>query len=547
MNMNLKKITLTMLVAISLTIGTCYAAIAKGTLTVAIDGEPRSLDPSRSSDSLSAGVLVAMSETLTRMEQDENGNDIIRPAGAKSWNISDNGLIWTFNLRDFNWADGKPVTAEDYAYAIRRSVDPATACPYAFLLEPIKNASKIIEGKATVDDLAVIALDDKTLQITLEQPCPYFLDLTYVKMMHPQRKDYVEKHGDRFGTEPDTVIASGPFIVGRWDHNSRIVLKKNPSYWDAENVHLEEVILKIIKDDSATMGELLNGAIDVAKVQSAEWVKRLDKTDKFNVINGYSPRTWYLFFNQEVPPFENAKVRQAFSLALPRDLIQHVMFQDMNKAAYGWVPPMLQVGGMNFRDKVDKDPIKELIAENPDPKKLLIEGLKEQGMDPDPGKLKLILLQPGTGDAKWHKDFGELLQATFKQTLGVSFSLERVEWPLFQARNRSQEYQFAYKSWGGDYNDPRSFFEMWRTGCKIVPTGWSSEEYDKMLDLSAQTMDQEKRFDNFKRAEQILIKEEAAIAPLVYNGLNVYINKRVDGLMYPLFGSMEFKYVRVAD
>ncbi|HCQ90757.1 MAG TPA: peptide ABC transporter substrate-binding protein, partial [Clostridium sp.] len=171
-------------------------------LNVVLRSEPKSLDPSKSADGYTSEVLTNVMESLTRVETDENGKRVINPGAAESWKQSDDGKTWTFKLRDMKWSDGQPVTAEQFVYGIRRTLDPKTASQYAFLLEPIKNAqtfNKDKDGKFNVEELGVKAIDEKTIEFTLERPCSYFLDLTYFRVMEPQRQDIIEKHGDKYG------------------------------------------------------------------------------------------------------------------------------------------------------------------------------------------------------------------------------------------------------------------------------------------------------------------------------------------------------------
>lgn len=511
-------------------------------LKVILDDEPSSLDVAKGSDGNSGCILAEVMESLTRLEQDENGNDIIQKAGAESWETSEDGLVWTFHLRDFNWTDGKPVTAEDYVYGVKRTLDPNTASPCADLLMPIKNAEAILNGTVEAEKAGIEAVDDKTLKVTLEYPCAYFLSLTYSRVMQPQRKDIIEQHGDTYGTEPETMVFCGPFIIKEWVHNSKVILAKNDSYWDKDSVKLDKIEMKIIDDENATMGELLNGSLDIAGVYSAEWTEKLDESGKFNTSSGFEPTTTYMFFNQEDKLFSNANVRRAFSVALDREKIQKDIFNDTRIAAYGWIAPPVYIDGENFREKCG-DPIKELLEENKDPKELLIKGLKELGMDEDPSKITITVLQPS--DSNGGKIFGEYLQQELKQKLGINVELERVEWPVFQDRTRDLDYQVAYKSWGGGYNDPMSFLELWVSGCTIVRTGWSNEKYDNLIKLASTSIDSKERLEAFKEAERILIKDESTIIPYAYWTKNTYMHKNVKGVMCPAFGDMELKYAYI--
>lgn len=266
----------------------------------------------------SNSVLVNVMEPLTRLEEDENQNTKLVPAGAEEWEVSEDGLVWTFKLRENYWSDGEKVTAQDYEYGIKRSADPNTASPFSFLLTPIKNAEKVIAGELPVDELGVKALDENTLEITLEYPTPYFEQLTYQRVMFAQRKDIVEQYGDTFGTEPDTLVYNGPFVVSQWIHNSEVILTKNPSYWDADSVNLETVSYKIIEDRNSAYNSLANRSVDQASVNDPDWLKRFSEDENLNHIEVVRPSVNYVFFNTQDELFQNANVRKAFSLAIDR-------------------------------------------------------------------------------------------------------------------------------------------------------------------------------------------------------------------------------------
>jgi len=509
-------------------------------LSISLDSEPDSLDVAKASDINSQTILTQVMENLTRLEVGNDGSDVVVPAMAESWEHSDDGLVWTFKLRDAKWSDGKPVTAEDFVYGVQRTLDPETASPVATLLEPIKNAEAIINGDMDVSKAGIEAIDEKTVQVTLEYACAHFLDLTYDRVMQPQRKDIVEKHGTSYGTEADKLVFNGPFVVEEWVHNSHITFSKNESYWDEKSVKLDKVNVKIISEETALMGELQNGTIDIADPSSAEWIGKLDESGQFDKITGFEARSHYIFFNQETELFSNKKIRQAFSVSLDRETIQNDIYQGIHMAAYGWVAPPVDIGTENFRKKAG-DPVKELIDENPDPKALFMEGLKELGIDKDPSEIKIPLMVPNIEG----REFPEYLQQLFNEKLGVNIELDIAEWPIFQERNRQLDYVMGYKSKGGYYNDPMTFLDIWVTNAKIIPTGWSNKRYDNLIKEASLSVDNEERYEIFKEAERILVKEDTAIAPYSYELRNTYVQKYVKGAMIPAFGPILVKYIYI--
>ncbi|MBZ9688685.1 peptide ABC transporter substrate-binding protein [Clostridium estertheticum] len=505
-----------------------------------LTSEPKSLDPTLATDVNASDALVNCMEGLTRIEQDDKGVDVIKAAGAEKWETNADKTVWTFHLRDFKWSDGKAVTAKDFEYAIKRSLNPEVGSQYAFILFPIKNAQQYNSKKAKAEEVGVKAIDDKTIEFTLDKPCPYFLDLTYFKVMYPQREDIVKAQGDKFGTEANTMVFNGPYVLKNWAHLSKMEFEKNPTYWDKDSVKLSKLTLNIVKEETARMGSLLNGSIDYAAVTKQEWIEKFDKTGKFNVVRVNTPGTNYMYFNQKDKYFKNAKIRQAFSLAADREDVVKVSFRGLAQPAYGWCPPTLQIDGQDFRKKVGVEPFKKFKEDHPDAKALLIEGLKEIGADPDPAKATFTYLRGDTSARE--RELAEFDQAMYKKNLGVNIKMEYVEWAVYQKRTESADYQIAGAAWIGDYNDPNTFFDMWVTGAKIVPTGWSNAKYDALIKDASNTTDPEKRTEAFKQAEQILLVDDAVISPYLYRMRNTYRAKYTKRIMTPLFGAQDFKY-----
>ncbi|OFI06127.1 oligopeptide-binding protein OppA precursor [Clostridium acetireducens DSM 10703] len=512
-------------------------------LNVVLRQEPKSLDPSKASDLYSSQVIAEIYEGLTRIEQDENGKDVVKAAGAEKWDISEDGLTWTFHLKDYNWSDGEKVKAKDFEYGIKRTLDPKVASTYSYLLYPIKGAEAYNKNQGSADNVAVKAIDDKTLEIKLEKPCAYFLNLTYFKVMMPQRQDIVEKYEGKFGTEPNYMLFCGPFNIKEWTHGNKIELVKNDKYWDAKSVKLDKVTMKIVTDEQARMNELLNGSLDLALVTKTEWVDKFDKTGKFDTIKSFEPTTNYIFFNQKEKVFSNAKVRKAFSVALDREDIAKTVYRGLDAPAYAWCPPTLLIGNDEFRNKVNSEPAKKLKQENPDAKKLLIEGLKELGMDEDPSKLSITFSVGGT-DAR-DREVAEYYQQVYKKVLGIDLKIDYSQWAVFLENVQSLKYQMGMMAWSGDYNDPMTEFDLWITGSGMIPTGWSNPKYDELINKAA-SLPKEKNDERaklFAEAEKILIYDDATVAPTTYRKKSMYKHKYVKGLMVPLFGSeMDLKY-----
>lgn len=512
-------------------------------LNLILQSEPKTLDASRATDSYAASVLVLTNEGLVGAESDEKGMDKIVPAGAESWTTSPDGLVWTFNLRkNATWADGKPVTAKDYYYGITRTLDPKTGSSYAFLLYPIKGAEEFNSGKGDIKNVGVKVKDDYTLEITLAHKTSYFLQLGYFKVMYPLREDIVKKYGEGYGSEGSQILSNGPYILKEWAHNSKVVLEKNPKYWNAKEFKLDKINYNIVNDLNTQMQLVVNGQVDMGAADKPEWVEQFTKSGEFNNIKRYALGTNYNIFNIKNKYFKNRKVRAAFILAMDRDELNKVMFHGYFEPAYGFVSKGIAIGDKDYRAVVP-EPLKKLKAENKDPKALLIEGLKELGMDPDPSKVTISYLSSSTND--WQKKYSELLQQMLKKKLGVNVKAEFVEWPVYQKRNQELDYDMGGQAWTADYNDPNTFLDMWISNANIVPTGWKSAEYDALLKKAAATDNNDERIKYFEQAENLLLYKDCVISPTLYRVKNLYIRKYVKGYKPTTIAPYNFKGVYI--
>ncbi|CAM1377622.1 peptide ABC transporter substrate-binding protein [Fretibacterium fastidiosum] len=524
------------LVLSSVFAGTAWAGEPQ-VLRIPIDEEPDSFNVARVSDYYSAMVASQVIEGLTGIVV-RDGREVAVPACAESWETSEDGLTWTFRLREMKWADGEPLRASDFVYGISRVLDPATASPISGKVRFIKNAGDVLLGKKQPSELGLEAPDDRTFVVRLEHPVPYLLQSAAGTAMFPARRDVVEKFGDAYGTDADKVVGCGPFNLADWVHNSSIAFVKNPLYWDADNVKLDRLEMKVVAEESAKVGDFENGGLDLVSIYSVEWAKKLDEKGGYvkNVVA--MPETKYVFFNQTVPPFSSPKVRLAFSLALDREEIYRDVSLGLDPAAWGWLPPAMGLDGENFR-KLAGDPIKDLAAAHPDPRALLAEGLKELGMSEAPEGLKIVLMCHNAT-----RDFAEYLQQAYKTRLGVDLELDPVEWPVFQERNRNLDYQMGYKSYYADFNDPSSMMDLWITGTRTIPTGWSNERYDALVREAGQSADKALRAKDYAEAERILL-EEGTIAPYAYSTGFDYVHPYVKGYAAPTFTAMLYKTVSV--
>ncbi|WP_432666901.1 peptide ABC transporter substrate-binding protein [Wukongibacter baidiensis] len=523
-----------------------------------VGAEPKTMDSATSSIVTSWIAQGPVFEGLTRIQGSPDG-DKIEAGVAETWEVSEDGTVYTFHLRkDAMWSDGVPVKAEDFAYAIKRVIDPRTGSLYAWLFTPVfKNAGEVnamkvdentdAEIDAALETVGAKAVDDHTLKLELTSALPYFMQLTYFPTLYPQRKDIVEKWGDKYGTELETMVYNGPYVLTEWVHRNKMVYEKNPNYWDKDKVYLDKIIRHDIEEDSSQNQALLTGEVDVLETvrMEMEWIEKLKTIDEINFVSRKYPDVGYHMFNCFDKYFKNVKVRKAFSAALDRDAFISDVRGGVGYPGWEYIPDMLVIGDASYREKVgDTKFVKKLFDEIEDPKALLIEGLKELGEDPDPAKMKVSMMFRGTDEKT--KQLAEWYQYIFKEKLGVNMTLELLKYNVAYDKQKKLEFQIFDTGWTGDFNDPSNFIDFWHSDTgyyNYKRTGWKNEEFDKLIEEGASSLDTDVRAKAYRRAEEILVYEDCAIMP--YDHKQVLHPRRnyVKELNKPVFGHQDYKGV----
>lgn len=512
-------------------------------LNINLGEEPPQMDPQKSTDTVSFILLNATLEGLVRL--DPKGNVVKGSGLAADWTVSPDGLKYTFKLRDAKWGSGNPITAQDFEFAWKRALDPRTASEYAYQLYYIKGGEALnsIDVKApdaeakikkAMDEVGVKAIDDKTLEVTLEKPTPYFLSLTSFITYLPIEKKFYEQVGDKYGSDADKLSYSGPFRVKEWVHESKIVLEKNPNYWDAKNVKLQQINMAMVKESTTAINMFEAGDLDVVGIPG-EFIPVYKQKGTLQTLA--QAVTWYIEFNTKNPVFKNQKIRQAFSMAVDRQAFVDNVLKNGSLAATSFTPPTLPGLDGPFQKMVG-DQISP--KANPDEaKKLLAEGMKELGITKLP---KLTFL---AGDSDIAKKYSQALQEFWKTNLGVEVALENVAFKVRLQKMTKGDYDFVFAGWGGDYNDPMTFVDMWVTGGGNNNSFWSNKDYDKYVETAKSTADQKVRMEAMKNAELILLKE-LPIAPLYWPARNFVEKPYVKGIArYPVGADTEFKWAYI--
>lgn len=494
-----------------------------------MSSDPTSMDISRISDSYSSGVVNNVMEPLVRMGETEDGNYVIKPGDAATWESNDDATVWTFHLGDNTWSDGQPVTAHDYVYSLQRSADPATGCPNEYFLEPIAGYYEVRDG-ASLDTLGVKALDDKTLEITLSHPVPSYLDMCCGSVYYPIRKDAVEQYGEQYGTEPSMVLTNGAYNFDSWTHNSSITLSKRDGYWNADAVQIENVTVHILGDSNTAYTMFEANQIDYVGTSTAEWVAKFTAMEDVDYVKTMGSNTNYAFYNTQDALFQNANIRKAFNMATERQLFNEVNFGGRSNAATGWIPMSMSVGGVNYREYAGdlmQAMYDEADAAGMTAKDYLLKGMEELGLGNDPATLDVTFSLAGTDD--WFRTLGEFLQQIYGEALGVNLKIDFSEWGIFSSNLNTGNYQIGYMGWGAYYNDPYDMLSLFCSDVDAIQTKWVNTEYDELVKKAFQTMDADKRMEMYAEAERILLLEDCVVNPILFPSSNSFYRNYVQG------------------
>ncbi|MDV3428999.1 MAG: peptide ABC transporter substrate-binding protein [Bacillota bacterium] len=492
--------------------------------------EPDSLDPQLGTSTTSAQTQQQLFEGLLRHDKDGK----VGPGVAKDYTISSDGLVYTFNLRkDAKWSDGTPVTAKDFEYAWKRLLDPATASDYANLLSAIVvNGDKYLKNQAKADDLGIKAIDDYTFEVKLVAPAPYLLDLATFPSLYPVKKDVVEKNPKDWATKPETLVGNGPFKMTKWSSNEAIEFVKNPNYWNAKNIKLTKLVFVMNNDEQASLGAYESGEIDFLRTFPISETKRLISTKQVEVLPNLG--TYYIRFNTTKKPFNDIRVRKALTLAInSQDIIDAVLMAGQ-KPATAFVPfGIKDADGKDFRENGGA-----LFTKNVEEAKKL---LAEAGYPDGKGFPEVTYLY---NTLQGHQRIGEMLQDTWKKTLGINVKLANQEFKVYLKSMDTLNYDLCRAGWNADYSDPTTFLNMFRSFDGNNDTGWKNSKYDDLMAKGNAEADPAKRMNYFHEAEKILI-DDMPIGPIYFYTTSVLIKPYVKGIVVNEMLRIYFDYAYV--
>ncbi|MDY6281659.1 MAG: peptide ABC transporter substrate-binding protein [Erysipelotrichaceae bacterium] len=513
------------------------------TVTVAIDADLNTMDYEIATDGNSFIMQSLVMSGLTELAAD--GSPL--PELAESWDVSDDGLVYTFHLADAKWSNGDPVTASDFVYAWQRLDNPDTASEYAFILDTvhIANAAAVNAGEADPSELGVKAVDDKTLEVTLTLPCDFFLSLLAFPSFFPLNQKFYEAQGDQFALSPDNLLYCGPYTMTGYQQGSGYTFEKNPDYFKADQMtdYVDKIVFRYLQDTQSAMLDYQSGNLDVVKLQG-------DQVDQYSGTEGFTNRMtgylWYLSidFNTSVHPensqFANVNLRKAMSLAIDRDTIATNVLKDGSIGADGLIPKDLATGpsGEDFREENGK-----LTEYNLDQaKEYYAKALEELGTD----TVSFELLYE---DSEASKAVAEYIQSNLK-AIGMDVTLNSKPKKTRLQLMNDKDYNVALTRWGPDYADPETYFDLFTTDNTANNSGsYSNADYDALVKAAGSgedATDSAKRWQDYLDAEKIIVQDDPGVIPVYQNGGAMMINPKVTGIEFHSASVDSYRHIKKA-
>jgi len=503
-------------------------------LNVNVGPEPATIDPAKNSAVDGATLINHAFEGLMKLDKD---NKIVEGQAAK-YEVNKDETVYTFTLREgIKWSDGEQVKAEDFVYAWQRLVDPKTGADYNYMIDMVKNANEIMAGKKKPKELGIKALDEKTVEVTLTTPTPYFLEVCAFPATFPVRKDIVEANADTWSTDPKTYIGNGPYVLKSWEHQSKMTYVKNENYYDLKKLGPDTINFVLMEDKNTMLSAYKNNEILFADDLPSEEIDAMK--DKGLVIEKQLG-TYFLSINVKKEGLDNVKVREALSLALDRDYIVEKVAKGGQIPADSFVATGLTDadGKTEFHENAKKwYDAKDYKGNVEKAKKLL----KEAGYENGKGLPSIELMcNPG------HEPIMEAVQNMWKENLGVNVTISSQDWNVFLETRKQGDFQVARDGWLGDYNDPVSFIDIWVTGGGNNNAQWSNKEYDKIVSEIKSTTNSKERYAKMHEAEDILAKDMPIIPIYFYTDLYL-ISDKLEGMYTSPLGYKYFMYCTVTE
>lgn len=538
----MKKKSILLMMTIILALGSVLAACSTGgdsdgggsssngekVLRLTDTSDITTADPALATDAVAFNLIANTMEGLYRLDKDGNAVPALAEGEPE---VNEDGTVYTFKLRDAQWSNGEPVTANDFVYAWQRAVDPATGSQYAYIMNTIKNAEAINTGDTPKEELGVKAIDEKTLEVTLERPDPSFLSLTSFGTFTPINEAFATEKGKDFTTGPENLLYNGPFTWTKWDREQGYVLTKNESYWDAENVALDAVDVKVVKETSTVVNLYEAGEVDYAGLAS-EQVAAFQEDEDYNT--GLRSSVGYFKFNHENEIFKNVDARKAIARAVDPSGIIDQLLNNGSVATTSFIPKDF----IKYEDGTDYTEGVEYFKTDAAEAASLWE--KATG-----GKATTIELL--SFDSEVSKQISEYMKGQIESNLpNVTVEIAQQPFNNKLEREAKGDYQMSFALWGPDYQDPLTNLGIFTSENGQNDINYSSAEYDKLIDEASAETSIDARYDLFKEAEALLIEQDQAIMPIYQAGVAYLIRPNIENFNRQLFGAdYQYKYVDI--
>ncbi|WP_297248768.1 peptide ABC transporter substrate-binding protein [uncultured Brachyspira sp.] len=500
-------------------------------LFINVGSEPKTIDPALSISIADSTYIIHAFEGL--LSKDKEGKLI--GAAAESWDISEDGLVYTFHLRtNAKWSDGVNVTAEDFVYSWKRVVDRNTASEGSLQLEPIKNARDIIFGKLNSDSLGVKAINDYTFEVTLERPMPYFLELTSLSTFYPVRKDIIEKYGDTWTMNPESYVCNGPYMILERSIDDKIVMVKNVNYWDYWNIIPEKITFVIMNNPTSSEAAIKEGSLHFSTILQNNDIDKLRNEGYVQYISKLGVIYYALNITNEV--LKDDRVRKALSLVIDRNyIVNNVVKSGLPAGAL--VPFGIPYSEGDFRevggDYISVKP--EDYATN------LYEArrLMAEAGYPNGNNFPVITF---LSDSTASSQIFEAVQHMWKETLNIDSTIDQEELAVFlQTFFTDKNYVLARGGWTADYTDPMTFLSLFLSYSPQNHSSFSNEEYDNLIISSMSMTNEIERMNTLHKAEKILFDNDVII-PLYYDTVPILISPKLKNVVYDTLSRYRFNY-----
>ena len=528
MNVNQKISTLFFVLCILLTSCNTHRVKTYGNVIKwNLQSEPKTIDPQLNAAVDGSDVINHLHEGLMREVNGKITNGI-----AENHEVSEDGLTYTFYLRESKWSDGQPLTAHDFEYAWKRCLAPETASEFAFIMYPIKYGEAYLNGEMPRDSVGVKAIDDYTLEVTLRAPTDYFLSLTTIATFQPTREDIVAKGADgAWAKNPDVSVTNGPFKLVDYRLGEKMVFQKNEHYWRAEDTNIDFIEVYMITEASTSLTAYEAGDMDVIDdVPTQEILRLINEDPSFEILPLLG--VYYYTFNLNIEALKDVRVRKALAYSINRKKITGIVLKGGQMPAFSMVPYGLRdAAGNDFSKTSGKHLLEDGNQNFEDAKKLLSEAGYPDGKD-----FPALTLEYNTSEA--HKSVAETIQEMWKSNLGIDVNLQNSEWAVFQDKRVQNDFEIARGGWISDFADPITFLDILISGSTQNYGKWDSKMYDALIDSSKYATGQE-RFNYLYKAQEVMMQDMPVI-PIYYYNDAVMVKRHIKNWEKTTMGNFYF-------